>query len=859
MKKRIISTILVIVLLLAILPVQVAQVNAFSVEKATISAGSMHTMALKTDGTLWAFGGNGYGQLGDGTDTDRNTPVQVMTGIASVSAGSGHTMALREDGTLWAFGSNVFGQLGDGTHTDRHTPVQVMAGVTSVSAGGDFTMAVKKDGTLWAFGHNYFGNLGDGTTTDRHTPVEVMTEIASVYAGFMHTMVLKTDGSLWAFGYNNYGQLGDGTTTDHYTPVEVMTGIASVSASQHFTMALKTDGSLWAFGYNGYGQLGDGTTTNHYTPVEVMTGIASVSAGGGDFTMALKTDGTLWAFGNNYFGQLGDGTTTDHYTPVEVMTGIASVSTGTYHTLALKTDGVLWAFGYNRYGQLGDGTTTDRQTPFQVMADVMLPNNTITAVSASYLYDLVDPGSSIILPSDKLAAVMDQNSAVSAVQFAVSSLTAGQKSSATGVDQMTLFAEETVAQAARTEIAGGGIIVNQGNLAPLQDESAQTKAAVVQALSSSGIMPVREIRSDVKFTTKETGDITITIESSASQTSVDNIRIETPAYTIAVSLETIKVHTQGSPLIITVSEKTVASINPYLQTALFSRTLAFLGREGIDWPHDSSLQNSITGWRDIAVTAGSGEKSYKITFNKTLKDNVKVSLLPSAGDPTYQAVTKANGTAVGGKFNPATQRLEVRIKDSDTYMVKENKKNFSDVTVKSNEMQQAINILSSKGIINGTTATTFSPDGAITRAEIASLIVRTLSKLDVGANGAFVDVKTSDWFFASVGSARKYGIINGISSTIFSPKAQIKKDQIVAVCARTLRNEMKYTNPANAQGILGIYTDSGNIPSWGIGDISLATRENLVVKRSDSKFNPADTMTRGDAAIILYRLFNRIW
>ena len=858
MKNRILSMVLIIVLLLALLPVQMIQVNAFHTEKFTISAGYKHTMALKSDGTLWAFGRNNEGELGDGTTTIRYTPVHIMTGIASVSAGLSYTMALKTDGTLWAFGRNDDGRLGDGTNAHRHTPVQVMTGIVSVSAGWGHTMALKTNGTLWAFGNNDDGQLGDGTTINRNTPVKIMTGIASVSAGSSHTMALKTDGTLWAFGNNSEGRLGDGTTINRHTPIQVMTGITSVSAGWYHTMALKTDGTLWAFGNNDYGALGDETATDSYIPVKVMTEIASVSASWHD-TMALKTDGTLWAFGANDYSQLGDGTTTDRHTPVQVMTGIASVSAGYKHTMALKTDGILWAFGDNSHGQLGDGTTTNRNTPVQIMTDVMLPNNTIPAVSVSYLYDIIDPGSSIILPSDKLVAVTDQNSAVSAVQFAVSGLTAGQKSSATGVDQMTLFAEETVAQAARTEIAGGGIVVNQGNVTLLQDESDQTKAAVVQALSSSGIMSVREIRSDVKFTTKETENVRITIESSAAQTSVDNIRIETPAYTIAVSLETIKAHTQDSPLIINVTENTVASINPYMQTALYSRTLASLGREGIDRPNASSLQNSITDRSDFTVAAGTGGKSYKITFNKTLTDNLKVSLISSAGDPTYQAVTKANGTAVGGKFNPATQRLEVRIKDSDTYMVKENKKNFSDVAVKSNEMQQAINILSSKGIINGTTATTFSPDGAITRAEIASLIVRTLSKLDPGANGAFVDVKTSDWFFASVGSAKKYGIINGVSSTIFSPKAQIKKDQIVAVCARTLRNEMKYTNPADSQGVLGVYADSKSIPAWGVGDISLATRENLVVKRSDSKFNPAGTMTRGDAAIILYRMFMKIW
>ena len=173
-------------------------------------------------------------------------------------------------------------------------------------------------------------------------------------------------------------------------------------------------------------------------------------------------------------------------------------------------------------------------------------------------------------------------------------------------------------------------------------------------------------------------------------------------------------------------------------------------------------------------------------------------------------------------------------------------------------MQDAINVLASKGIINGTTATTFGPDGRITRAEIAALIVRTLSKLDPDADGRFSDVRRSDWFFGAVGSAQRHGIVNGTSPTTFAPLSNILKDQIVAVCARTLRAEMKYRSPSNVSGVLSVYTDSASIAQWGREDIALATRENLV-GRTDGAFNGGATMTRGDAAVVLYRMFMKIW
>ena len=360
-----------------------------------VSAGGWHTMILNTDGTLWACGYNKNGELGDGTTTNRSTPVQVMTGVASVSAGGnsnwvsgGQTMIVKTDGTLWACGNNSYGQLGDGTTTSCSTPVQVMTGVASVSSGGEHTMIVKTDGSLWACGYNKYGQLGDGTTTYCCYPKLVMTGVASVSAGDYHTMILKTDGTLWACGRNNYGQLGDRTTTDRYTPVQVMTGVASVSAGGLHTMILKTDGWLKACGHNTLGELGNGTYTESSTPLQVMVDVESVSAGGFQ-TMIVKTDGTLWACGNNNEGQLGDGTTTTRGMTKQVMTNVVSVSTGGGHTMIVKNDGTLWASGYNANGELGDNTTINRNTPVQILD----PSVKVTSIA-------LDKSSMSLQPSD---------------------------------------------------------------------------------------------------------------------------------------------------------------------------------------------------------------------------------------------------------------------------------------------------------------------------------------------------------------------------------------------------------------------------------------------------------------------------
>jgi len=293
-----------------------------------VSARDLTTIAIKKDGTLWAWGRNQYGQLGDGTSGEENyktTPTKIgsETNWASVSAGSSHTVALKTDGTLWAWGS---GFLGDGTANYKTTPTKIGSETNwaSVSAGSSHTVALKTDGTLWAWGSGF---LGDGTANSKSTPTKIGSETnwASVSRGLNHTVALKTDGTLWAWGSNDEGQLGDGTSGEENnktTPTKIgnETNWASVSVGGRHTVALKTDGTLWAWGFNWERQLGDDTLQPSYTPKKIgnETNWASVSAG--DYhTVALKTGGTLWAWGRNYEGQLGDGTTTNRLTPVQII------------------------------------------------------------------------------------------------------------------------------------------------------------------------------------------------------------------------------------------------------------------------------------------------------------------------------------------------------------------------------------------------------------------------------------------------------------------------------------------------------------------------------------------------------------
>ncbi len=326
--------------------------------------------AIKSDGTLWAWGSNSHGQLGDGTLVSRAAPAQVGSDTAWVDVIPGYQCvhAIRGDGTLWAWGGNSFGQLGDGTTATRSLPVQIGSGTNwiKVSHCNASVYAIKSNGTLWAWGKNENGQLGDGTVQDRTAPVQVgsANDWASLACGAGFAIAIKTGGTLWAWGGNEECGI------EYPFPVQMATGTdwgsVSVGAVIHL---IKTNGTLWAWGANN-GLFGDGTTIASVTPVQigVDTSWSYISSRPGT-VHTIKKDGSLWAWGTNTYGQLGDGSTTARLSPVRIGTGTDwdFVRTG-QRVHALTRDSSLWAWGYNNQGLLGDGTATDRTQPVQIGA-----------------------------------------------------------------------------------------------------------------------------------------------------------------------------------------------------------------------------------------------------------------------------------------------------------------------------------------------------------------------------------------------------------------------------------------------------------------------------------------------------------
>lgn len=402
MKKRFFSLMLALLIFLSSgNSVFASDAEAMNSQK-SVNAGCGNTGLIDTNNSLWMWGDNDAGQLGNGGGGNakceggwyyQTLPIKVLNKVVCVSSSGKHTAAIKTDGTLWTWGENYYGQLGNGTNTDSLVPQKILDNVVSVSCGGSsvsspFTAALKSDGSLWTWGANDRGQLGTGIPKDSNVPVKILDNVASVECGVFNMAVIKTDGSLWMWGDNYYGQLGNGINGNlnwspnavvQAVPVKVLDNVKAVSIGWGQIAVIKNDNSLWTWGDNFYGQLGNGyygdringEVTDSLIPIKIMDDVAQVSCGY-SHTAVIKKDGSLWMWGDNQYGQLGNayyGDRTVNYghgdililtTPTKIMDNVKFVDCGSDHTIVISEDSSIMTCGSNANGELGNGGGYDQ-------------------------------------------------------------------------------------------------------------------------------------------------------------------------------------------------------------------------------------------------------------------------------------------------------------------------------------------------------------------------------------------------------------------------------------------------------------------------------------------------------------------
>lgn len=448
-----------------------------------------------------------------------------------------------------------------------------------------------------------------------------------------------------------------------------------------------------------------------------------------------------------------------------------------------------------------------------------LADETALSTDNEYVYDSIDPDGDVTLHTELLNSVVSTETALNAVRQQILGMDAEDKESSANIDLTTLFAETAISDAARKQVSGREIVISKTTVGTLASTAQETNVSLGQVLEDGGIEVARDIASTVTFLSSETAQLTIRIEPNILETKVDKVRVETPTYALTFKLADLK--------------------QDLKQTVIITA-------EDIGTEYEAGTTNHIPS---VNITMPDGSLSNPIT----------ISLPTGSAEPTFMAVLNAEGDASSSKYNPATASLDGKVNTSGKYTPVNNAKNFTDISDKDAQMQKAIRELSARGIINGTSETTFSPDSPLTRAHFVTLVMRGLGKIDSNAKADFRDVNTSHYYYAAVASSKQRKIIEGYADGCFHGDWLLNKRQIYTVTGRILVSEMGYHKPTDLERYLDKFTDivaeNENMKEM----IALSTREDLVVLRKDGAFSGNSTLTRGNAAVILYSLFQKIW
>ena len=499
-----------------------------------LSLGDYHSGVIAQNGSLYMWGLNSLGQIGDGTTEDRykHKPTKILDHVIAVSLGYFHSGAITQDGSLYMWGSNNSGEIGDGTTEYRYKPTKILDHVIAVSLGGGHSGAITQDGSLYMWGSNDSGQIGDGTTEYRYKPTKILDHVIAVSLGGGHSGAITQDGSLYMWGSNYGGVIVDGTTEDRYKPTKILDHVIAVSLEDGHSGAITQDGSLYMWGRNGYGEIGDGTTENRYKPTKILDHVIAVSLGDGH-SGAITQDGSLYMWGYNAFGQIGDGTTEDRYKPTKILDHVIAVSLGADHSGAITQDGSLYMWGFIEGSDIPNKIT--------IPGGVALPSDLTSTISAQS-----EESSSDSVPV--LTAVPDSTQ---------------QASESEPVDQPETLEEEAVsvykADATETNTATGTQTASFKNLTPNDTYNFYVARSLTtdDLLASDNILDIRQAvagadgRMNVTYQPRETDDnaVIFVVGSTPKDLSGAQITIGNTTYNGTAKSVTAAVECDGKTLV----------------------------------------------------------------------------------------------------------------------------------------------------------------------------------------------------------------------------------------------------------------------------------------------------------------------
>jgi uncharacterized repeat protein (TIGR02543 family) len=744
-----------------------------------------HALAAPT-GMVWSWGGNAYGQLGDGTKTGNATPRSrsTLTGVTGIGGGWKHAVAVKADGTVQSWGGNNLGQLGNGTNCDgcgSETPgaVKNLGGVTAIAAGTVHSLALMYNGTVRSWGNNCCGELGrDPSTTIsngyRVSPnaaeIPNLGGVVAIAAGANFSLALKSDGTVWAWGNNYYGQLGNGTfdvrDQTFFTPTQVggLTGVTAIAAGGGFALAVKSDGTVWAWGLNSSGLLGTPTARPCYGdipctvtpgPVDGLTGVVAIEAGDqGSHSLALKADGTVWAWGANAYGQLGDGTNVNSALPRRAanLSGVTAIAAGTSFSMALKSDGTVRAWGRNTDGQLGNGTTDDSFSP--------LPVGNLTGVVA-------------------IAAGHNFGLAVGA-QFFTLGLTATTGGSASAAPVAPAYAEGSIATLTAAPIPGYTF----------------TGWTIDGAASGA------------------TNPYALTMD--ANHTVIANFVPVTTTYTLSLTASAGG-RIAASPSGGTFAAGSVVTLVPQPESGMLFTGWTVDGvASGAANPYALTMNANHTVAASFAPTTA----MYTLTFAASTGGGIGAS--PPGGTyaagslvtltPQPMAGMLFTGWTVDGVFRGWANPLTVTMGGNHTVAAAfAPRPLFPDVSP-GDGGYEAIGQLAARGVIRGYADGTFGPDDTTLRAQMAALIARAMGWDSEDWGNGFTDRGAVDGaLWRNVGTLAHHDVARGFGDGSYRPADDVLGAQVVSFITRAMVAKGYWSPQPNNPGLYpNVPLDSGH-------------------------------------------------